>query len=977
MAKFHARARTLDMLGRQQIAGVPTALHELFKNAYDAYAFNVEVDYFRKRGILLLRDDGVGMSLDDFQSKWLTLATESKVAPLGALTPSPREGVPVRPVMGEKGIGRLAIATIGSIVLVMTRAEGSDEIICCLIHWGLFELTGIDLGDIDLPVKKVSAHDDLNADLIAKLKSHLAATAAKVSDKTTDPRAKQIKAEIEGWNVPLHQLAGLDYGPSLSKSAGTHFLVHPVRDELAADIDEYPRNGASSLQRMLLGFSSSVGVSNEAGLETSFRDHLEDGQVVDRISDSEFFVQSEYEMADHRVSGKFDEYGNFSGSIAIYGGDEIDFSIPIFTDRKIRACGPFALNFAYVQGQKSDTTIPMEEYAGLTRKLDRIGGLYIYKNGIRVLPYGNSDYDFLEIERRRTLSASYYFFSYRRMFGSILTDAVNNSGLQEKAGREGFQSNKAYRHFREQLMVFFEELAARFFREDGSYAETWTLQRSALQREYKLLQKRKRSVKLQRDKLSSDLGHFFTNVEADIYVTELAGIKADAETRIQALLSDSDMSDVARSIISIEREVLRRASDVLDELTLSRPRAVGLTKSLSREWERYQEVYEKRVAPDFSAFEAEIATSIGQLAEDAKQHLDAKMRLEASIDAVEARSKEALDAEQRETSKSLENTERFVRSQLTEARGVVQDTKDEVARSMAEFDFDAASQDELEDLRVTLEAKLVGARKVLEDRLGVIRLQLDRIQELSDEDSLGADVTISALETELEVLKEDYGQTLELAQLGMAVSIVQHEFESNIRGVRKSLKSMSKWANQNEGLKALYQDIRDGFDHLDNYLSLFTPLDKRLRRRKTEITGGQIASFIRDLFDERFDRHKIDFSVTEAGAEQKLESYSSVILPVFVNLVDNAVHWLSKKDGKRNLVLDAVDSYFVVEDSGPGVSRQDREFIFEFGYSRKLGGQGMGLYIAKTSLNKEDLDIQLDPTSTTGARFLIGPKDVS
>ena len=47
---FKARARTLDMLGRQQIAGIPTAISELFKNAHDAYAERVEVDYYRHDG---------------------------------------------------------------------------------------------------------------------------------------------------------------------------------------------------------------------------------------------------------------------------------------------------------------------------------------------------------------------------------------------------------------------------------------------------------------------------------------------------------------------------------------------------------------------------------------------------------------------------------------------------------------------------------------------------------------------------------------------------------------------------------------------------------------------------------------------------------------------------------------------------------------------------------------------------------------
>ena len=61
-ATFKARARTLDMLGRQQIAGIPTAISELFKNAHDAYAENVEVDYYRREGLFVLRDDGRGMT---------------------------------------------------------------------------------------------------------------------------------------------------------------------------------------------------------------------------------------------------------------------------------------------------------------------------------------------------------------------------------------------------------------------------------------------------------------------------------------------------------------------------------------------------------------------------------------------------------------------------------------------------------------------------------------------------------------------------------------------------------------------------------------------------------------------------------------------------------------------------------------------------------------------------------------------------
>lgn len=45
MAQFKTRARALDLLGRQQIAGIPTAINELIKNAHDAYADKFDIDF--------------------------------------------------------------------------------------------------------------------------------------------------------------------------------------------------------------------------------------------------------------------------------------------------------------------------------------------------------------------------------------------------------------------------------------------------------------------------------------------------------------------------------------------------------------------------------------------------------------------------------------------------------------------------------------------------------------------------------------------------------------------------------------------------------------------------------------------------------------------------------------------------------------------------------------------------------------------
>src|ERR1700733_13820399 len=105
---FQTRARTIDHLGRGQIADAPTAISELWKNAYDAYARNVALHIFDgSPDVAAILDDGVGMSRQDVLERWLVIGTESKIEEFDS-TPTDTLGLSVRPRQGEKGIGRLS-----------------------------------------------------------------------------------------------------------------------------------------------------------------------------------------------------------------------------------------------------------------------------------------------------------------------------------------------------------------------------------------------------------------------------------------------------------------------------------------------------------------------------------------------------------------------------------------------------------------------------------------------------------------------------------------------------------------------------------------------------------------------------------------------------------------------------------------------------------------------------------------------------
>lgn len=67
-----------------------------------------------------------------------------------------------------------------------------------------------------------------------------------------------------------------------------------------------------------------------------------------------------------------------------------------------------------------------EQFRAYDEKLKLFGGLYIYRDGFRVLPYGRTETDFLRFENRRSKHAGSYFFSHRRMLGYIEISRTNN-----------------------------------------------------------------------------------------------------------------------------------------------------------------------------------------------------------------------------------------------------------------------------------------------------------------------------------------------------------------------------------------------------------------------------------------------------------------------------------------------------------------------------------------------------------------------
>ena len=277
MAKFKTRARTVDMLGRQQIANVSTAISELFKNGHDAYAEQAEVDYFRSDDLLLIRDNGVGMTREEFEERWLVLGTESKYARPGQKIQFYRPKNKIeRAITGEKGIGRLAIALLGRQVLVLTRAERDGkfhDLVMCFVHWDLFEISGINLDEIELPVAMMPGGTLPSAKEVSDMLNEFRSSVEVLAERHGRDPFESVFEDIDDIQLDPQDMDNFLGGLSLrDDGCGTHFYIFPADPGIAQEIEREKQQGSKEFTKFLLGFSNSVFREQPPPpIETAFR----------------------------------------------------------------------------------------------------------------------------------------------------------------------------------------------------------------------------------------------------------------------------------------------------------------------------------------------------------------------------------------------------------------------------------------------------------------------------------------------------------------------------------------------------------------------------------------------------------------------------------------------------------------------------------------------------------------------------------
>ncbi|MDD5677908.1 MAG: HAMP domain-containing sensor histidine kinase [Kiritimatiellae bacterium] len=211
----------------------------------------------------------------------------------------------------------------------------------------------------------------------------------------------------------------------------------------------------------------------------------------------------------------------------------------------------------------------------------------------------------------------------------------------------------------------------------------------------------------------------------------------------------------------------------------------------------------------------------------------------------------------------------------------------------------------------------------------------------------------------------------------MAGSII-HDFRNPMSAMRLDAQLLQNEtakgpAGRPERLMDLANRITQAIDRMDTLLGEFLVIynpDSAIRERFD--LNGCVQDCI-ELVKHRFAKAGIKVALELSPTPLCVQGYPVQFKRALSNVLNNAEHFSpvdstvtvqSRKENDQAIVT--------VTDEGPGIPNADRGRIFEIFFSRRPGGTGIGLALAKTALENCGGTIDVEtPASGKGSRFII------
>jgi PAS domain S-box-containing protein len=213
--------------------------------------------------------------------------------------------------------------------------------------------------------------------------------------------------------------------------------------------------------------------------------------------------------------------------------------------------------------------------------------------------------------------------------------------------------------------------------------------------------------------------------------------------------------------------------------------------------------------------------------------------------------------------------------------------------------------------------------------------------------------------------RTEYEQELEAQneRLDEFASIVSHDLRNPLTVVKSRLE-LARDECESEHLGRAADAVDRSQALIDDLLTL--------ARRKDEVTETEPLA-LGDLAERSWQTVETTAATLDTDTTQVIQADHSQVQQLFENLYRNAVE--HGGPGVTVHVSDLPDGFYVA-DTGPGIAADDREAVFEAGYSTAETGTGFGLRIVEQVADAHGWEVTATESQQGGARFEVTGVDI-
>lgn len=401
--KIRPAGRHLMTIGEGLIQDKYAAILELVKNSYDADSPDViisfKVNQLRDELIIIVEDHGHGMSFNNVTEKWMVPSTNDKAV----RGKSPKGRV----MQGRKGIGRYAANILGRKLILETVQDRNKTTL--YIDWEKFE--------------KARFLDEVEIDIDTQVCNEKNGTKLTIEAFQTD--IDDWEKQIDKLRFELKKLIP----PATFQMKEPEFKILLKLDNLDIDkpqtpveeIEPYPILDLYDYR--ISGEISSSGIGKLSYKNQKARNTLTEDMIIN-VGPT--------------------HCGSIIVDMRVYDRDKESIEQLIARGMKDSKSGEYLRNIE-------------------TRQLlNSLNGIGVYRNGFRIRPLGDSDFDWLKLNEQRVQNPSLNIGS-NQVIGYVHIESEEKSNLEERSARDGLKDNLAYKRLKEITQIALSKLEEKRF----------------------------------------------------------------------------------------------------------------------------------------------------------------------------------------------------------------------------------------------------------------------------------------------------------------------------------------------------------------------------------------------------------------------------------------------------------------------------------------------------------------------------------